>query len=136
MLSFLSPTKDQLISFLGTVFKWAGSALVARGYTVSPDITALFTGPEALQFYAGILMAVLPVLRDKYVHSDAGKLASASTLATGPNPVIKQIEVLPAAPAPIQALVPDKDVPGVKAAAPPPPYTPPRGRTNDALPRG
>jgi len=116
MLRFLydwNPTKDQWISYLGTASKWVGSALVARGYTVSPDIAALLTGPEALQFYAGIIMGVLPLVRDRYIHSNAGKLAAASTLATGPDAVIKPIQTLPTAPLAITALAHDDSVPGV-----------------------
>lgn len=113
MLSFLYPTKDQMISYIGTVFKWGGSALATRGVTVSPDMAALFTGPEAIQFYAGIVLMALPLIRDRFIHSDAGKLAAASALAVGPDPVIKPIEVSVAAPPEIQKLAIDPAVPGV-----------------------
>jgi hypothetical protein len=113
MLNFLYPTKDQMISYIGTVFKWIGAALVTRGVSVSPDVASIFTGPEAIQFYAGIVMAALPVLRDKFIHSDAGKLAAASALAVGSNAVIKPIEALRTAPEPIAALAADNKVPGV-----------------------
>jgi hypothetical protein len=125
-LSFLYPTKDQLISYIGTAAKVGGGFLAGRGITVSPDMTALFFGPEAIQLYAGLAAIIIPVIRDRYIHSDPGKLAAASSLATGPNPVIKPIETLPTAPPPIQAVAEDRNVPGVKpstssAYSPPPP---------------
>lgn len=119
MLSFLYPTKDQMISYIGTILKWGGSALATRGVTISPDMAALFAGPEAIQFYAGIVLMALPLIRDRFIHSDAGKLAAASALAVGPNPVIEKIKTLPTAPAPIQAVADDKSVPGVIPAVPP-----------------
>ncbi len=126
MLSFLNnwnPTKDQWISYLGTAVKVGGGFLVGRGVAISPDVTSIFFGPEALQFYAGVITAGLPIIRDRYIHSNSGKLAAASTLAAGPNPVIKKIETLPSAPPDIKAVADDKSVPGVVEA--PSSYTPP-----------
>ncbi len=120
MLSFLYPTKDQMISYLGTLSKWIGAGLVSRGVSISPDTVSIFAGPEALQFYAGILMAGLPLIRDKFIHSDAGKIAAASALAMGRDPAIKPIQALPDAPPAIAALAHDDSVPGVVPAAPPP----------------
>jgi hypothetical protein len=117
MLSFLYPTKDQMISYLGTISKWIGAALLSHGVTVSPDVADVFTGPIALQFYSGIVLMVIPVLRDRFIHSNAGKLASAGSLAVGPNAQIKTIEVLPTAPPAIQAVADDSSVPGVQPAA-------------------
>lgn len=117
MLSFLSllvPTKDQMTSYIRTGLKWGGSALVTHGISVSPSIWSAVAGDAAVQVYVGIVMAVIPVLVDRVVHSDAGKLKSAGTLATGPDPVIAPIIVLPEAPAPIQAVAEDKSVPGVR----------------------
>lgn len=119
MLSFLYPTKDQMVSYLMTTVKWAGGFIAGRGFTISPDVWALLTGPEALQFYAGIVMFALPMVRDRLIHSPAGILASAGALAAGPNPVIKTIETLPTAPPAIQAVADDTSVPGVQPAAPP-----------------
>ena len=128
MLNFLYPTKDQMISYLGTAVKVAGGFLAGKGYTLSPDAAALLTGPQALQFYSGIVLFVLPMIRDKYIHSDAGKLASASVLAEGPNPQIKPILALPTAAPAIVALSKDDSVPGVQPATPTPTYVPPSMR--------
>ena len=123
MLSFLYPTKDQMISYLGTASKWIGSGLATRGVTISPDIASVVAGPEAIQFYAGIAMMLVPVIRDRFIHSDAGKLAAAAQLATGANPQIKPIEVTPAAAPELQKLAMDPTVPSVVVA--PPAYVPP-----------
>ncbi len=129
MLNFLYPTKDQMISYLGTVVKVAGGFLAGKGYTLSPDAAALLTGPQALQFYSGIVLFVLPMIRDKYIHSDAGKLAAASVLAEGPNPQIPPIVPLPTASPEIAALAKDPNVPGVQNAPPLPAYVPPTAST-------
>jgi hypothetical protein len=123
MLNFLYPTKDQMISYVGTVAKWIGAGLATRGVTVSPDIASVVAGPEAIQFYAGIVMMLVPVIRDRFIHSDAGKLAAASALAVGPDPQIKPIVPLPTAAPAIAALANDPNVPGVQPAAPT--YVPP-----------
>jgi hypothetical protein len=120
MLNFLYPTKDQMISYLGTVSKWIGAGLVSRGVAISPDTAAIFTGPEALQFYAGILMAGLPLIRDRFIHSNAGKLEAAAQLASGPSPAIRPIEVMPSAAPEIQKMAMDPAVPTVVVAPPPP----------------
>ena len=120
MMSFLYPTKDQMISYVGTVAKWIGAGLATRGVTISPDIASVVAGPEAIQFYAGVFMMFVPLIRDRFIHSDAGKLAAASALAVGPAPVIKPIEALPTAPPPIQALADDRGTPGVVPATAPP----------------
>lgn len=121
MMSFLSllvPTKDQMTSYIRTGFKWAGSSLVTHGVAVSPDLWSAVAGDSAVQVYTGIAMALIPVIFDRLIHSDAGKLAAASALAVGSNPVIEKIKTLATAPAPIQAVADDKNVPGVVPAAP------------------
>lgn len=117
MLSFLSllvPTRDQMTSYIRTGLKFAGGALVTHGVSVSPDLWSAVAGDSAVQVYTGIAMAIIPALFDRIIHSDAGKLKSASTLASGPDPAIAPIRVLPGAPIPIQALADDKNVPGVE----------------------
>ncbi len=123
MLNFLYPTKDQMISYLGTVAKWIGAGLATRGVTVSPDIASVVAGPEAMQFYAGIVLMLVPLIRDRFIHSDAGKLAAASQLATGPDPQINPIVALPTASPEITALAKDDNVPGVRQSIPT--YVPP-----------
>jgi hypothetical protein len=63
-------------------------------------------------------LAALPVLRDRFIHSNAGKILSAGSLASGPNPQIKPIEVLPTAPPEIQKIANDRSVPTVVQADP------------------
>lgn len=120
MLSFLYPTPDQMKSYLSTLVKVGGGFLAGKGYAISPDLAALFTGPEAIQFYSGIAMFVVPMIRDRLIHSPAGILASAGALAAGPNPVIKTIETLPTAPPEIKAVADSTSVPGVQPATPEP----------------
>lgn len=107
-----SITKDQAISILGTLVKAIGSGLAARGVTISTDLWSLFAGPEALQFYAGIFLLILPMFRDWAIHSNAGKLAAASSV-----PGIEPIKVLNSAPPDIKAVAANPAVPMVVPSA-------------------
>jgi len=122
MLSFLSllvPTRDQMTSYIRTGIKWVGGALAGYGIAVSPQLWAAFAGPEAVQVYAGIGMAVITALIDRVIHSDAGKLKAASELANGPARQIEPILTLPTAEPAIAALAHDDRVPGVQPATQP-----------------
>jgi len=105
-------TKEQTTSFIFTALKFLGGALAARGITVSPDIASLLAGPDAVTFYAGVVMAAVPVVRDWFTHSNAGKLLAATTV-----PGIEPIRVSPTAAPEIQALAVDRTVPMIAVAA-------------------
>lgn len=103
-----TPTKEQIISLIGTLLKALGAGLAARGVTVSPDIWSIFAGPEAIQFYAGAVLIVAPAVNDWFIHSIAGKLKAAGTV-----PGIEPIKVLPTAPPEVQAVAADPNIPMV-----------------------
>jgi hypothetical protein len=122
MLSFLSmlvPTRDQMTSYIRSGFKIVGSALVTHGVAVSPDLWSAVSGDAAIQVYTGIVMAIIPVVVDSFVHSNAGTVKAAAELATGPAPQIKPIQPAPSASPAIVALAHDDSVPGVQPAVPP-----------------
>jgi len=110
--------KEQVTSYIFTGLKFLGGALAARGVTVSPDIWSLLAGPDAVTFYAGIIMTVIPAVRDWFTHSNAGKLLAAGTV-----PGIEPIRVTRDAPPEVQAVAIDRSVPMVQLADPEPsPY--------------
>jgi hypothetical protein len=111
LLKLLIPTRDQMTSYIRTGIKWSGGALAGYGIAVSPQIWAAFAGPEAVQVYTGIAMAVVTALVDRVIHSDAGKVKSASTV-----PGIESIKVLPTATQEVKAVADDPKVPNVKPA--------------------
>jgi hypothetical protein len=127
LLKLLIPTRDQMTSYIRSGFKIVGGALATHGVAVSPDVWSAVSGDAAIQVYTGIAMAIVPVIVDTFLHSDAGKLKAAATLATGPDPQIKPIQALPSAAPGIVALARDTTVPGVQPASTT--YSPPPSPT-------
>jgi hypothetical protein len=111
-LKLLIPSRDQMASYIRSGFKIVGGAMAAHGVALSPDVSAAVAGPEAIQVYTGIAMAIIPMVVDGFVHSVSGRLKSASDVHG-----IKPIEVLPGAPPEVKAVADDPKIPNVKSAA-------------------
>lgn len=101
-------TRDQAVSIVGSVIKGIGWVTASFGYSVSPSVQDLLFGPQAIPFYAGLIMAVVPMIYDWYKHSYGGTLVSANKV-----PGVIEIEVSPHAPAEVKAIAADAAVPKV-----------------------
>jgi hypothetical protein len=105
-----TPNTAQVQSFVRTIFKYAGSALTTyAGIHLSSGISDALTGPVAVQFGAGIIMAAWPLFWDWIVHSRDGKLHAVESM-----PSVQKILIDTAvAPSDVKAIVDDKDRPKV-----------------------
>jgi hypothetical protein len=106
--------KAQAESVVRTIFKVAGTALAYRGISVSSDVANVLAGPEALQFYSGIVMVAVPMVWDWFVHSFSGKIAAVEAL-----PSVAKVVMAPNASPAAMTIVDDRDRPKVVAGVPP-----------------
>lgn len=109
-------TRDQAISIAGSIVKGIGWAIASAGWTVSPTIQDTFFGPQAVAFYGGLVLAVVPMIYDWYKHSYAGTLVAADKV-----PGVVVIETSPRAPAEVKAIAADPNAPKVVQASSPTP---------------
>jgi hypothetical protein len=116
MLAAWNPTQGQWQSYIRTVFKVIGTLLAQGGITLAPKLQDAFFGDQAVMFYSGIAMVVVPVIFDRLSHSRSGTLKAAAAL-----PSVVKIEVKHDAPADVQAVVKDDKVPNVVTVPGPPP---------------
>lgn len=107
-------TRDQAVSIVGSVIKGIGWATASLGYSVSPSVQDLLFGPQAVPFYAGLVMAFVPMIYDWYKHSYAGTLVSANKV-----PGVVEIETSPHASPEVKAVAADPGAPKVVQASSP-----------------
>jgi hypothetical protein len=116
MLATWNPTRDQWQSYVRTFFQIAGTLVAKQGVAISPTLAAALFGDQAVVFYSGILMVVVPTVLSSIAHSRAGVLKSANGV-----PGVVAITIASSASADVQAVVKSDDFPKVVAVPGPPP---------------
>lgn len=101
-------TRDQAISIAGSVVKGIGWVVATVGWQVSPSVQSTLLGPDAVTFYSGIVLAVVPMIYDWYKHSRAGAVMSANKV-----PGVEKIEIRQDASPEVKAIAEDDSIPKV-----------------------